>query len=226
MNDQERYWDSKILEWENTIYGSRDHASALERIAAPFRKVLKDRMDMAEELVKDYVPGRVVADVGCGSGIFLMRLLKYDPKKLIGMDIAESAIEVGRRRLTDMGLDESKVRLVAADVRRDAAPLAEADIVTGLGLLDYLDADELAALFRATSGKLFLFARAAEDRKSIKEWLRRLYLRVVSCPGSYIHSKAQTDQALRSAGITEYSYYERRGIKFLTNLPLASSGTS
>lgn len=225
MNEQQRYWDSKILEWESTIYGAPEHASAIERLAAPFRKVLKDRMEMAEELMKNYVAGCTVADIGCGSGIFLMRLLKYNPKKLIGMDIAVSAIEAGRERLRAMGLDESKVRLIAADVRHDAQAIAEADIVTGLGLLDYLDDAELSALFRAVKGKLFLFARPAEDRKSIKEWLRRLYLRVVSCPGSYIHSKAQTAEALQSAGITDYTFYERKGIKFITNLPLARSDT-
>ncbi len=231
MNDEQRYWDKKILEWESTIYADPTRASKpsfLERLAAPFRKTLRRRSERAESLVKSYVPGKTLVDLGCGSGILLFRLLQYGPKSLIGVDIAPSAIERARAHAAELGLRSNKIDFFCRDLRTkhdffDRVEFKRSDIVTGFGFLDYLNRDELNALFDAIAGKEFLFARAAEAVLSPREFARQIYLRIASCPGSYTHSKAELGDALQRAGFTDYWYYDRDELRFVTNLPKAAA---
>jgi SAM-dependent methyltransferase len=233
MNDERSYWDKKILEWESTIYASpaqTSRASLLERLAAPFRKTLARRLEAAQSLVKDHVEGKTLVDLGCGSGIFLRRLLQYHPKRLIGVDIAPAAIERAQAGVAEMGLDSSQLAFFCRDLRSERDLFAsddfrDADIVTGIGFLDYLNSAEFADLFQAIRGKRFLFARAAESVRSPRELLRQIYLRVAHCPGSFTHSKAETDEALRRAGFNDYWYYDRDELRFISNLPPAKEGT-
>lgn len=229
MNDERSYWDKKILEWESTIYGSSAQAtrqSLLERLAVPFRKTLRRRLDAAEALVKDHVANKTLVDLGCGSGILLRRLLKYSPKRLIGIDIAPNAIERAQAGAAEMGLDSSKLAFFCRDLRTErdlfeGSDFRDVDIVTGIGFLDYLNRDEFAAIFQSIRGKEFLFARAAESTRSPRELLRQVYLKVASCPGSYTHSKSETDEALHQAGFSDYWYYDREELRFISNLPRA-----
>ncbi len=74
----------------------------------------------------------VVVDLGCGSGARLLDLLhRYPGARGVGVDIAESAIEVARENARVAGA-EDRVRFVRADVLRlepDPA-FAEAELVT------------------------------------------------------------------------------------------------
>jgi SAM-dependent methyltransferase len=229
MNDERSYWDKKILEWESTIYGAsaeRAQPSLLERLAAPFRKTLRRRLDAAEALVKEHVANKTLVDLGCGSGIFLSRLLKYSPKRLIGVDIAPAAIARAQAGAVEMGLDSSKLAFFCRDLRTERdlferSDFQDVDIVTGIGFLDYLNHEEFGAIFEAIRGKAFLFARAAESVRSPRELLRQIYLKVASCPGSYTHSKSETEEVLHRAGFADYWYYDRDELRFISNLPKA-----
>lgn len=60
--------------------------------------------------------GKRVLDVGCGSALFAIELA-HRGASVVGLDISESALILGRQRIVKMGL-ESQVTLVLCDVSR------------------------------------------------------------------------------------------------------------
>lgn len=61
--------------------------------------------------------GKRVLDVGCGSALFDIELARRGAF-VVGLDISESALALGRRRIAKMGL-ESQVTLASCDVSRN-----------------------------------------------------------------------------------------------------------
>lgn len=224
MKSQKAYWEAKIIDWEKSVYSRRILSSKLflEKIATPFRKLLKKRMAIAETLLANYIKGKIVMDLGCGSGIFLISLLKYKPKKLIGIDIAQSAIKIANQRIKKLGL-KGKIEFLCTDVRKPSISLQLADTVTGIGFIDYLNKQELINLFKKIGSKnLFLFSFPAKIF-SLREILHRVYLILISCPGSHKYSRKEMDAILERAGIEKWWYYDKKTIRFITNLPRQNS---
>jgi SAM-dependent methyltransferase len=78
--------------------------------------------------------GRRVLDFGCGNGYVLSRYAAHGAE-VVGVDVAESAVELTRSRFRHLG--------IAADIRRmDAMPLpfpdASFDIVSSVGVLHHI----------------------------------------------------------------------------------------
>ena len=92
MNDQKTYWEKKIVDWEESVYKGKNSNTQpfFEKIATPFRKLNKVRTDTTEKLISLHIKNKIVADLGCGTGVFLEKLLKYKPKQIVGVDIASA----------------------------------------------------------------------------------------------------------------------------------------
>jgi demethylmenaquinone methyltransferase/2-methoxy-6-polyprenyl-1,4-benzoquinol methylase len=54
--------------------------------------------------LKDIQPQRLL-DLATGTGDFALALLKLNPKEIVGMDISEGMLEVGRKKMKDKGVD-------------------------------------------------------------------------------------------------------------------------
>lgn len=84
-----------------------------------------------------------VLDIGCGTGHMVIDLLKAGRKRVVGIDIAEKMIEEARKYLKASKIKEPKHEVFRV---MDLAELEKRnekyDIVTGLGLLEYLSTDE------------------------------------------------------------------------------------
>lgn len=219
MTNQESYWENKIIGWEKTIYNDKIFikTSLLEKVAARFRGILKKRLDVTEKLVAPYIKNKIVIDLGCGSGILIQRLLQYEPKKIIGVDIAKSAIKLAEKNIKE-AKEERKAKFICVDVRGNAKILKDGDIIIGVGFIDYFNDKELLALFKNLKGKKILLS-FPEKILSLREILHRIYLMLSSCPGSYKYSKAEMDILLKKAGIKNLWYYDKENIRFVTNLP-------
>ena len=57
---------------------------------------------------------RLILDVATGTGDFAVEALRLNPDKIIGIDISEGMLEVGRRKIAKRGLD-TKIELRSAD---------------------------------------------------------------------------------------------------------------
>jgi demethylmenaquinone methyltransferase/2-methoxy-6-polyprenyl-1,4-benzoquinol methylase len=57
----------------------------------------------AVRLLEPYKP-KVILDVATGTGDFALQSLTLNPEKIIGVDISEGMLEVGRKKMSDRGL--------------------------------------------------------------------------------------------------------------------------
>ena len=56
-------------------------------------------------IARDDINGKVVIDLGCGTGIFSIGSAILNAKKVIGIDIDENLVDIARKEAEKMGLD-------------------------------------------------------------------------------------------------------------------------
>jgi demethylmenaquinone methyltransferase/2-methoxy-6-polyprenyl-1,4-benzoquinol methylase len=69
-----------------------------------------------KKAIKLLAPGnpKLILDVATGTGDFAVEALTLNPDKVLGVDISEGMLEVGRKKMKDRGLD-SKIELHTGD---------------------------------------------------------------------------------------------------------------
>ena len=111
------------------------------------------------------------------------------------------------------------MEFLCADLRQDPTLLNEADVITGIGFMDYLAPSELRQFSRSLAGRTFLIS-FPERALSLRTILHRIYLKVANCPGSYLYSRPEMDRILEAAGASGWWYYvDADKVRYLTNLP-------
>lgn len=79
----------------------------------------------------------VILDVATGTGDFALQALRINPRKIIGVDISEGMLEVGRKKLEQRGLSD-KIELLLADSENLPFPDNNFDAVTvGFGVRNF-----------------------------------------------------------------------------------------
>ena len=219
MNDQKTYWEKKIVDWEESVYKGKNSNTQpfFEKIATPFRKLNKVRTDTTEKLISLHIKNKIVADLGCGTGVFLEKLLKYKPKQIVGVDIASPAIRIANKSFINY-VKSKKARFICEDLRKNTNVLKGIDVVVGIGFIDYFNSAEMLNLFKGVKGKTFLFS-FPDKIFSVREILQRIYVTMAGCPGCYKYSKIEMDDIIKKSGIKDWWYYDKENIRFVTNLP-------
>ena len=167
------FWENKILGWESGRYDNRPKASSfLEKIANRSSNSLRFRMDVAGQLLKRHVTAKHVVEVGCGSALLAEKIIAMGAASYTGYDFAESAISQAQKRVTESGFSE-RIRLMVKSV--DQLANLQADIVFSLGLLDWLNDEELKNLFRSSGAADYLHA-IAEKRLGLSQFFHRIYI--------------------------------------------------
>lgn len=180
--DKARFWEGKILAWEQGRYEpSTVRQGLLERLADRASESLRFRMASAGELLAERCAGKVVVDLGCGSGRLGEALLDAGAAAYVGYDVAASAIEAARARAAERGWGD-RARFEVASV--EELPPLEADVVVSLGLMDWLTDAQIARVF-AVSGEADFLHAIAEKRASPAQWIHRAY-----CYVAYGHRTA------------------------------------
>lgn len=172
--DPRKFWEEKIIGWEEGRYGQSDKGGLLEAAANRASRSLRFRIKIAGELLAPHVSGKKVVELGCGSGLLAPVLMQAGAESYLGLDIAENAIDAANDRARELGLPDTVGFKVARVADLDDL---DADLVFSLGLLDWLSDDELEKLFRVSGQAHFLHA-IAEKRFSIFQWLHRLYVQL------------------------------------------------
>lgn len=213
MNAQKDYWDRKIKEWSEASYQKKTK-SLIEKAASLFRGGITGRMDVALKIVGPKAKGKTIMDIGCGVGDFCFAMTKYQPEKIIGIDISQVAVKEAQKRAKIKKLDKV-VTFIQADIA-NVKKLPKFDIAVGLGFIDYFNKEELKKVFKVLSGRYFLFSMF-EKKISLLNILHAFYVRVQNCPGSYKYSrKEMTEIVPKEAG---FYFLEKNGLLFITNLP-------
>ena len=126
-----------------------------EALEAPVR--LHDlRLDAVVNAIRD-VGGKVVADLGCGEGKLLDRLVRERwVHKLFGLDPAVGELERAARRLKLNeigGPPEGRVMLLHGSLTYRDSRWAEADIAVLVEVVEHLDQDRLPLVERVVFGE-------------------------------------------------------------------------
>lgn len=206
MYTAEEYWDRRIEAWESSAYLLGDvRPSIHELVATLFRAdAVKERLKVAMRLLKPIVPGRTVLDLGCGGGRPSLALLKHGAEKVIGIDVSGKALNMAEGRAKALNL-ANRLILIRGDVRTLEFP--DADITVSLGLLDYLNPEEVKSVVsRLNSPVVLLSFTRSNPKLSLK--LQKLYHKSLGCPQLYFHNPAKIAELLLKKGY--------KGLRFST----------
>lgn len=167
--------------------GNRKSLGMVERVASHFRKPLLFRFEICLNILAPHVAGKDILELGCGSGYFAFRLHEaLKPRRVTGMDFSPEAIKRAAVIALDKYGEKNPFSFKVSDVATGELP--PADITIGLGLLDYLDLDEIARLFSRIPSKYFLFT-FSEKRPSVLRFIHIVYMKSQNCPKHYYCSK-------------------------------------
>jgi 2-polyprenyl-3-methyl-5-hydroxy-6-metoxy-1,4-benzoquinol methylase len=200
MSDIKDYWDNWIVEWENIAYEGGRPKGTVERLASRFRSV-KRRMDNSIVMLSPIVAGKTVLDIGCGSGILDRLLIRAGAVEVWGVDFSSSAIQRANQRAADLGLS-GKCHYSCANVTEAEFP--DVDITVSLGLLDYLRADQITAVFRKTKSPYYLMS-FLQRRLSLSMTLHSIYTRHRNVPVVERYGASEIDGFLKEAGKSGYT---------------------
>lgn len=202
--ENKKYWNNKIIEWEDSM-AEKNNLSFIEKLASYFRKPLKIRARMCMNILKSFVKNKTILELGCGSGFFSFELYeKCKPKSIISIDISNQAIKRAKSISKHKKL-ENKIKFMVGDI--NSIKLPEAEIIIGLGFLDYLSPKEMRKLFKDIQGKQFLFT-FSENKFSLLRFIHILYLKSQRCTKHFYYTKKE---------IVDFIGKENGNIKFVND---------
>lgn len=217
MREQKDYWDKKIKAWTDISYQKNlRKINLLERLANLFRGQIGGRMRTALEVIGPMSKNKTVVDLGCGLGDFCFEIIKYGPKKVIGIDISSIAIKEAEKIAKRKGIG-GKVSFKQADIGQ-LNKMPNFDIAVGLGFIDYLPRKELKGLFNLIRQKKFFFS-FFEKKLSLKIIFHSLYVKLQGCPGAFKYSRREIKEIIPVS--EKFSFFEKDGMVFITNLFLS-----
>lgn len=146
------FWDEKILRWEMSRY------SLLARFN-PFSWTVRRRMRTVQRLVKaDFADHPDILDLGCGSGFLAHAVVDDNERRYTGIDFSRVAVETARKRFARHA---DRIRFERRNVLDETG--MGASLIVALGLLDWLDENEIERWFRNLHGRNLCFSFTEAD---------------------------------------------------------------
>ena len=177
QTEKSEFWNNKILEWEKARYGDNNQApSWLASLVKRSSPSLRYRMELAAQMLRPHLRGKVLLDVGTGSGLLIQKLADSNASGFIGVDIAPSGIGKAREKAKAHAYADRSTFLVGSI--SDDLKLPHFDIVSALGLLDWLTEDEIESFFSKIQDKYFFVSYSEYRQASIQQWIHRLYVQL------------------------------------------------
>jgi SAM-dependent methyltransferase len=219
------YWDKHVVSWEASTYYT-DHnlpkPNLWDRFSTLFRgSSLYDRMTIALNMLKPYLAGLTVLEVGCASGRFADQLLAVGAARVVGVDVSEEIIRIANaRRLA--GPNKDRLEFFAEDLVQPGLKLPKVDLVTGLGVIEYFNSKEMMIFLGSLDAPYFFldFPDVARTTNWLLWWMRQVYIRVNRCPGVYLYKRDEFTDMIKQAGFLGDVWYERRSLfHYASNLP-------
>ncbi len=177
MTDYREYWDKNIENWAK-FYLDISHGD--EKLYAPGwlgslyngtiarheAQLMRERFSLTLAFMDKHVkPGMVFADIGCGTGIFVVEALKRGAS-VQAIDFSKRALEVTKTNV-ERHAPGGKVEYHQADIQVDTLPTS--DVAIMVGVAPYL-ADIDKALDRVLSSTGLLFGHFVDP----DHWANRL----------------------------------------------------
>lgn len=171
--DTKEFWNQKIRQWEIGRYQNSNFGGLLEKIANYSSSSLRQRLRLSAFILRNHIKSKTIVEVGCGSALMAGWLIDNGAKNYIGYDIAEAAIENGKK-LYQNSKYGSQIKLICKPIM-EMNSLKKCDVIFSLGLLDWLKDEELDKLFNIGKDAHYLHA-ISEKRFATTQFLHRAYV--------------------------------------------------
>ena len=102
-----------------------------------FYKAISNAWDDFYNFLNTNAKNSEILDYGCGVGPVIEKVIKFNPKKITGIDISNVSIDKAREKFTS-----SKVELIVDNCENTSFSNDKFDIVYGLGILHHLKISE------------------------------------------------------------------------------------
>ena len=171
--DKKKFWENKIVGWEDKRYSFKINKSGfLQAFGISLGSSLLFRIQKSAEILRPYLANKSLLELGCGSGLLFNELSDSKIKKYIGIDWAPSAIDKAIVKFESSAKLPPSKFIVGNFMDMD---FPEFDVVVALGVLDWLEIDEIDTLFSKTKSRKFLFS-ISEKRNSLNRWIHSLFI--------------------------------------------------
>jgi SAM-dependent methyltransferase len=187
------YWNKVASDFDAIYSGAK---SPFRRaLDSYFRRDIYQRFDWVMDRAGD-VAGRMVCDIGCGSGRFVAALAGRGAAHVTGVDVAPEMLRLARELVVREGVGD-RCDFLQGDIL-DLELDRSYDLTIAIGFWDYIPdpTERLARIRRVTRGK---FLSAWPRRWTWRAPLRKLRLGVLGCP-VYFFSRTDVRRYLGAAG--------------------------
>ena len=142
---------------------------------------------------------KTVLDIGCGSGPYVVEAAKRGAERIVGLDMAESMLDLARQRVDAAGV-ANKCEFISGTFPK-SLPVETFDYSITMGVMDYI-ADPLqflTALAKVVQGRCVLsFPSVHWFRTPLRKWRYRLK----QCP-VYFYKPADIEKMGRAVGFSK-----------------------
>jgi SAM-dependent methyltransferase len=224
-DQQRKFWDQHIAEWSTSAYEKGDNLPFIERIAQPWRKHLKQREDMAVEILLKRAPAAIV-ELGCGTGGFAAAFLQASStiRRYRAFDISEAAVVKARERVRTAAAENVDAKVEVSSVEDlDPSAFRDFDVVVGLGLVPYLTDLGFEKLAAICNGKPFLFDYHPREA-NIFNGIHFVYRKVKRYPFYRVFSEAELAETMGRFGFAKYELIRRGPLRFMRSLDASTGG--
>jgi len=194
-----KFWNDIAVDFDAIYTGAEKSAlsRAMDRI---FRKDIYQRFDWVMQNSGD-VKGKVICDIGCGSGRFVAQFAKDGARRVVGVDVAANMLKLADALTVKEGV-RSACEFVHTDVL-DWKTDEKFDVTIAIGFWDYIaDPRVRLKLIHGLTKERFLSAwpRYWTWRMPV----RKVRLTVQGCP-VYFFTRSQVYRMLEEAGFKVHS---------------------
>jgi demethylmenaquinone methyltransferase/2-methoxy-6-polyprenyl-1,4-benzoquinol methylase len=124
---------------------------------------------------------KVILDVATGTGDFAIQALSLNPDKIIGVDISEGMLEVGRKKVKDRGLND-KIELRSGDSEK--LPFSDTNfdaVIVGFGVRNFENLQKgLLEIYRVMKpGALLVILEFSRPRRAPFRQLYNFYFKSI-----------------------------------------------
>lgn len=138
------YWDININKW-GAFYLESSHSDEefnspgwltklYKRLIVPIEaRLMGERYKLTIDFINQHVKtGMIVADIGCGTGLFTVEILKRGAK-VLAIDISQSALEATRKNIAENAPEHiHDVSYLQLDVAEEKIPKVDVSIAMGV----------------------------------------------------------------------------------------------
>jgi SAM-dependent methyltransferase len=201
QEDVGRFFSRFSEQWD-TLYGGKRNLF-WRKFDAIFRRDIYDRYDLTFKTLGPRLKQKSVLDIGCGSGVYCFEATRWNPRKVIGVDVAAPMIERAREEAMRRGLGEQCRFVCTPFPPEDPVPeLREPfDFAIVMGVMDYVaEPVEFLTMVRKQIRECAVISVPFRD---VWRWpLRRYRYRLLGRCDVFHHSEEETRNYLSRAGFS------------------------